>query len=446
MRAIGLRARSIAYILGFLALAAARPAAAETLQLLWDPSPSPNVAGYIVYVRMPGAQTSTYDVGNATSFDLAGALDGQQYYFAVAAYAPGQLVGARSAEISRYPNQAPNQAPTLTNPGSQTTISGASAWLQLSGSDPEGGGLIFIATNLPPGLSAGSNGAISGTPNTPGAFVVTATVTDGQLTDTETFTWTIVAAAQPHDVTPPAVVISVPNAGNPSAPIVLNPAPGAPGNAANPVATGPAMPPDVVPAAPVGAAGQPAPAVTPNRFGRWRDAQRNPPAKAENTERSVLSRGPRPPAQAPAPAPRPNDTSTGTKLAARAKAAVQRASNPAATSAPVPTDAVTPLTVSATTQAARNTSWGRAKLTTTVTDQPFITLAGSATDERGISRVEWVTDRGLKGTATGTDTWIAAVPLLPGLNRVTVSVRDRAGNVTSSIVPVQYNERPTLKK
>jgi hypothetical protein len=104
------------------------------------------------------------------------------------------------------------------------------------------------------------------------------------------------------------------------------------------------------------------------------------------------------------------------------------------------------LTVSATTQAARNTSWGRAKLTTTVTDQPFITLAGSATDERGISRVEWVTDRGLKGTATGTDTWIAAVPLLPGLNRVTVSVRDRAGNVTSSIVPVQYNERPTLKK
>jgi hypothetical protein len=107
---------------------------------------------------------------------------------------------------------------------------------------------------------------------------------------------------------------------------------------------------------------------------------------------------------------------------------------------------VTPLTVSATTQSARNTSFGRARLTTTVTDQPFITLAGSAADDQGISRVDWVTDRGLKGTASGTDTWIAAVPLLRGLNKVTVNVRDGAGNVSSTVVAVQYNEGSSLKK
>ena len=58
-------------MLGFLALAAARPAAAETLSLLWDPSVSPNVAGYIVYVRIPSTTATAYDVGNATSFDFA---------------------------------------------------------------------------------------------------------------------------------------------------------------------------------------------------------------------------------------------------------------------------------------------------------------------------------------------------------------------------------------
>jgi hypothetical protein len=413
---------------------------------------------------MPGGQAIAYEAGNNLLFEFAGAVDGQQYYFSVAAYAPGHEVGARTVEISRYPNSAP----ALTNPGPLTSTAGTGLTLQLTGNDSDGGGLTFNALNLPLGLSVASNGTISGTPTTAGPYVVTATVTDGQLTDTETFVWTIAAAAQ--DVTPPAVVIAVPNAApNAPAPIVLNPAPAAPANPGNPAAagpanpgdpvatgpvqTGPATPPAVVPpvvippgAQPVAAAGvvpQPAPGVSTNRFARWRDAERNTPAKDANTERPVLARGPRP----SAPAPAQDDTNAGTTLAERLRARVQAARN--TPSAPVPTvhDAAAPLTVTATTEAARNTSWGgRAKPATTVTDQPFITLAGSAADDRGIRSVEWVTDRGLNGTATGTDTWIAAVPLLPGLNRITVKVRDGAGNLSSSVVPVQYNERPTLKK
>jgi hypothetical protein len=324
--------------------------------LQWDPSAGPNVVGYIVYVRIPGGQGNAYDVGNATSFNWTGAIEGQQYYFAVAAYAPGNVVGARSSEISRYPNRAP----ALTNPGPQTGTAGTHVTLQLTGNDPDGAGLTYNAANLPPGLSIGGNGAISGSPNTAGLFVVSATITDGELTDTETFTWTIAPA--PQDLTPPAVVITVPSAAN-------------------------------------------------------------------------------------SPAPAPDKTSRGTTLAERLRAAVQRAPNAVPPSAPPVNGTAGPLTVTATTEAARNTSWGgRAKPATIVTDQPFITLAGSAADDRGISNVEWVTDRGLKGTATGTDTWIAAVPLLPGLNRITVKVRDSAGNVSSTIVPVLYNAGSTLKK
>jgi hypothetical protein len=86
--------------------------------------------------------------------------------------------------------------------------------------------------------------------------------------------------------------------------------------------------------------------------------------------------------------------------------------------------------------------WSRAKVATTVTtDKPVITLAGTAADDRTVSSVEFVTDRGQSGKASGTDTWIAAVPLLPGLNRVTITVRDTTGNASTSTVAVQYTQR-----
>jgi hypothetical protein len=67
----------------------------------------------------------------------------------------------------------------------------------------------YGVTLLPPGLGLNANtGFISGTPSTPGAFTVTATVTDGALTDAETFTWTVGQAA--GDTTAPTVTITVP--------------------------------------------------------------------------------------------------------------------------------------------------------------------------------------------------------------------------------------------
>jgi hypothetical protein len=68
------------------------------------------VSGYVVYVGSePGVYTGRYDVGKATSFVYAEAVDNQSYYFSVAAYSADLLPGPRSQEVSTIgtPSVAP---------------------------------------------------------------------------------------------------------------------------------------------------------------------------------------------------------------------------------------------------------------------------------------------------------------------------------------------------
>ena len=147
MAATVLRARLIACVVGLLTVAVGRPAAAETLNLMWDPSPNAGVVGYVVYVRISGATSTSYDVGNTTAFSWNGAVEGQQYYFSIAAYTPGPVLGPRSAEIPRYPNLEPS----LYDPGPQSSAVGSTVSLALTGSDPEGAPLTYGASGLPAG-------------------------------------------------------------------------------------------------------------------------------------------------------------------------------------------------------------------------------------------------------------------------------------------------------
>jgi hypothetical protein len=145
----------------------------------------------------------------------------------------------------------------------------------------------FGVTLLPPGLSlSAGTGYISGTPSAPGAYTVTATVTDGLLSDAETFTWTVGQAA--GDTSAPVVTITVP-------------------------------------------------------------------------------------------------TVSGTYS----------------------------------------------------TPQSFVTLGGTALDNDRVDDVSWTTDRGINGRATGTDKWIAGVPLQRGPNTITVLARDAAGNVSARKIVVK---------
>ena len=71
---VNARRRWITYALAFLLTMAARSAAADTLNLMWDPSPDSNVAGYLVYVgTQSGVYSNAYDVGNSTSFAYSNA-------------------------------------------------------------------------------------------------------------------------------------------------------------------------------------------------------------------------------------------------------------------------------------------------------------------------------------------------------------------------------------
>ncbi|MEM7030210.1 MAG: putative Ig domain-containing protein, partial [Chloroflexota bacterium] len=86
-----------------------------------------------------------------------------------------------------------NQAPTLNNPGNQTSQVGQMINLSLTATDPDNDPLTFSATGLPDGLSIDANtGLISGTPTMTGTYNVTATVSDIVANeDQQFFTWII---------------------------------------------------------------------------------------------------------------------------------------------------------------------------------------------------------------------------------------------------------------
>lgn len=99
-RSRGLPTTPIAGALLTIVLVGVTPAHGGTLTVAWDPSPDPTVMGYRVYVgTTSGAYSEIYDVGNVTTF-VYNAAEGTTYYFTVAAYAPGPVVGPRSSEVA----------------------------------------------------------------------------------------------------------------------------------------------------------------------------------------------------------------------------------------------------------------------------------------------------------------------------------------------------------
>jgi hypothetical protein len=57
-----------------------------------------------------------------------------------------------------------------------------------------------------------------------------------------------------------------------------------------------------------------------------------------------------------------------------------------------------------------------------------ISVSGTAADNVAVSQVKWTTSTGSAGTALGTASWSASIPLLTGTNVVTIRAYDAAGN------------------
>jgi hypothetical protein len=88
---------SLVAAVGLAAFQDARP---REITLEWDRNPEPDVRGYFVYIgRRSGDRGERVDVGNNTRFTYR-SRDAGRYFFAVAAYAAGTLVGPVSSEVS----------------------------------------------------------------------------------------------------------------------------------------------------------------------------------------------------------------------------------------------------------------------------------------------------------------------------------------------------------
>ena len=80
-----------------------------------------------------------------------------------------------------------------------------------------------------------------------------------------------------------------------------------------------------------------------------------------------------------------------------------------------------------------------------VTTQSVVSLSGTASDDRGVTSVNWLNDRGGNGTAIGTSNWsVATITLNAGNNLITVSAYDAAGNVANNTLTVTYGSAPTV--
>lgn len=69
------------------------------------------------------------------------------------------------------------------------------------------------------------------------------------------------------------------------------------------------------------------------------------------------------------------------------------------------------------------------------TGETSLTISGTASDDVGVAQVTW-TVGGQSGTANGTTSWSATVPLTDGANTVSIRARDEAGNTATATLAV----------
>jgi hypothetical protein len=85
---------------------------------------------------------------------------------------------------------------------------------------------------------------------------------------------------------------------------------------------------------------------------------------------------------------------------------------------------------------------------TYTTSSSSVSLTGVASDDTGISRVKWSTDKGQVGDAVGTTAWsIPAVTVALGTTNVTVTAYDNSGNTSSVTLAIVYTDssKPVVK-
>lgn len=107
-------------------------ASGQNVTLAWDPSASPGVAGYTVYVGTSfGQYSSSVNAGNVTTYTVTGLTLGIRYCFAVRAHDASGVQSAFSNEVCDSPVEAVTVAsfgPSVALPASAGTPISWTAW------------------------------------------------------------------------------------------------------------------------------------------------------------------------------------------------------------------------------------------------------------------------------------------------------------------------------
>jgi putative Ig domain-containing protein len=353
-----------------------------------------------------------------------------------------------------------NGAPTLTNPGTRSSAVGQSTSLQLAGSDPNGDPLTYSVTALPPGLSlTASNGLVAGTPVMTGSYPVTATVSDGALTASQTFTWTITPSAavtgsiglawnantEPgiagyflYAGVQPGVHVQKYDAGLATTFTFANAVSGQ--RYCFAVSAYFAGPIDGPKSSEVCGYANAAPTLASvsnqsSNVGQPVSLQ----LAGSDPEGSVL-------------------TYSATGLPAGLSVAPTTGLI-SGTPTTVGTFTVTAIVSDGARSASRTFTWtitqdttapvivitAPTSATTFATVADTVALGGTATDLVGVTQVTWANNRGGSGTAAGTSSWsVPAIALLGGSNVITVTARDADGNTATAAITVTRNVAPVL--
>ena len=137
---------------------------AGNVTLGWDSNVEPDIAGYNVYYGVASrAYEGSTDVGNQTSHNLTGLVDGQTYYFAATAYNLQGMESDYSNEVT-YTMPLPN-APPVANDASVAGTEDTPAVGTLNASDPDGDALNYTI------VSNGSRGTVAVSDASTGAFI-----------------------------------------------------------------------------------------------------------------------------------------------------------------------------------------------------------------------------------------------------------------------------------
>ncbi len=135
MRSVGAYVWCLVIVLGFARGAGAQ----EQVRLAWDPSPDPEVTGYLVsWGTRQGQYTSSVDVGPRTDWTISGLDPIQRYYFTVQAYDAARALSDRTPPVEngglgvQGPGTLQDQRPSLFWRNSET---GAIRTWHLSGTN-----------------------------------------------------------------------------------------------------------------------------------------------------------------------------------------------------------------------------------------------------------------------------------------------------------------------